>query len=81
MRSSVSFVMNLCFCVCYVVTSLISWRLFLVIIFLGFVLGKLFRLCFVFIFVYIFCLPWHVVHLLVLLYIVRFIYASMSPSV
>ena len=67
MQSSVCFVLILCLCV-YLCSHRprIVRQLFLVIVFLYLVLGKLFRLYFVFIFcIYFLCLPWHLVHLLV----------------
>ena len=66
--------MNLCLCVLCSHRPRIIERLFLVIIFLYLVLGKLFRLCFVFIFcIDILCLPWHLVHFFSSFYHVRFI--------
>ena len=67
MHSSVSFVVSLCLqCVLCSYCPRVSKRLFLVIIFLYLVMGKLFRLYFVSRFcIYTLCLPWHLVHLLV----------------
>ena len=58
--------MNLYLCVLLSHRPCIIKRLFLIIIFIYLVLGKLFHLYFAFLFwIYTVCLQWHLVHLLV----------------